>query len=34
VTSQWLSDPTATEIIAALPELASLYATQIDQLAK
>ena len=31
VTSQWLSDPTVTEIIAALPELASLYATQIDQ---
>ena len=31
VTSQWLSDPTVTEIIAALPELASLYATQIGR---
>jgi hypothetical protein len=33
VTSQLLSDPAATEIIAALPELASLYDTQIGHTA-
>ena len=31
VTSQWLSDATATEIITALPELARRYVVQIDQ---
>lgn len=34
VTSQWLSDPAAAAVIAALPELASLYAAGIGQTAK
>ena len=33
VTSQWLSDGKATEIIAALPELARRYVVQIGQTA-
>ncbi len=31
VTSQWLSDPSAAAVIAALPELSSLYAAEIGQ---
>ena len=31
VTSQWLSDPAAAAVIAALPELATLYAAEIGQ---
>ena len=33
VTSQWLSDPAAAAVIERLPELASLYDTQIGQTA-
>ena len=33
VTSQWLSDPSAAAVIAALPELARRYVVQIGQTA-